>query len=345
MPTKSNQPRVLVVVPNWNGADELRACLDSVQNQTLKNHLVVVDNGSIDTSVAIVEKDYPAIELIRNKTNEGYTGGVNPGFVRAIEMDFDYVAPFNNDAVADKDWLKYLVEYLDKHPKTGIATCKILSADKEHLDSTGDYYTTWGLPYPRGRGDTDTTKYNEAMDIFGASGGASLYRVSMLKEIGLFDDDFFAYYEDVDLSFRAQLAGWKIAYVPKSEVYHEMSVTGARIKGFFTYQTMKNLPILFWRNVPLALMPTILPRFTLVYLSFFMSALQRHQLRFAISGGFRACTLLPKKLVQRKRIQKSRRVSIAYITSIITWDLPPNATKLRILRTNWWKLTGKKGDQ
>jgi len=335
------QSKVVVVIPNWNGADDLRACLDSVCAQTLQPHIIVVDNGSIDESVAIIEKYYPEVELIRHERNEGYTGGVNPGFRRAIEMDYDYVAPFNNDAIADKNWLKYLATYLDAHPKTGIATCKILSADGKHLDSTGDYYTTWGLPYPRGRNETDVDTYDSATDIFGASGGASLFRVAMLREVGVFDNDFFAYYEDVDLSFRAQLAGWKIAYVPDARVYHQMSITGARIKGFFTYQTMKNLPMLFWKDVPLALMPTILPRFTLVYLSFFASAMRRGQLYYALKGSLRAFVLVPKKLWQRRSIQHNRKVGSDYIDSIITHDLPPNADRWRAIRAKWRSLRSK----
>ena len=335
--------KIVVVIPSWNHAHGLRACLDSVQAQTLKPHIIVVDNGSTDDSVAIIEKHYPNVELIKHEKNLGYSGGVNPGFRRAMEMDYDYVAPFNNDAIADRNWLKYLAAYLNTHADTGIVTCKLLSADGKHLDSTGDYYTTWGLAYPRGRGEADITRYDNETNIFGASGGASLYRVAMLREIGILDDNFFAYYEDVDISFRAQLAGWKIAYVPDSKVYHEMSVTGARIKGFFTYQTMKNLPMVLWKNVPLPLLPTVLPRFTLVYISFFVSAAQRGQLYYAVKGSLRATVLLPKKMWQRRRIQKNRKVDVDYIKSILVWDLPPNAARWRAIRTRWWRITGQSG--
>jgi GT2 family glycosyltransferase len=107
-----------------------------------------------------------------------------------------------------------------------------------------------------------------------------LYRVSMLREIGLLDEDFFAYYEDVDISFRAQLAGWKVAYVPASVVYHELSVTGKRIKGFFTYQTVKNYPWLLIKNVPASLLPRVFPRFALAQLLFVGRAFQRGQSQF-----------------------------------------------------------------
>lgn len=333
---------VSVVIPNWNGADGLRRCLDSLQKQTLRPHIIMVDNGSVDNSVALVEKHYPNVEIVRHTYNKGYAGGVNPGFRLALERGDTYVAPFNNDAVADKYWLEKLVACLDSRPACGVAACKIVSADGSHLDSTGDYYTTWGLPYPRGRGEANSNKYDHLADIFAASGGASLYRAAMLRQVGLLDEDFFAYYEDVDLSFRMQLAGWKAVYVPQAIVYHEISTTGSKIKGFFTEQTMKNLPWLLWKNVPRQLLPTILPRFTFVYLFFFGSAIQRGQLWYALKGSSRALLLLPKKLGQRRIIQKTAKVPPAYIASMLEWDLPPNAARLRRLRTGWHKLIGRK---
>ena len=331
-----------MVIPNWNGADDIRQCLDSLHAQSLKPHIIMVDNGSVDDSVSLVEKHYPEVEIIRHDYNKGYAGGVNPGLQLALDRNQDYVAPFNNDAVADKHWLQKLVEYLDEHPKCAVAACKLVSADGSHMDSTGDYYTTWGLPYPRGRGEANSTIYDNLTDIFAASGGASLYRISALREVGLLDEDFFAYYEDVDLSFRLQLADWKVAYVPASIVYHATSTTGSRVKGFFTEQTMKNLPWLLWKNVPAGLLPTILPRFTLVYLFFFGSAIQRGQLWYALKGCGRSLVLLPKKLGQRRHIQKNAKVSTRYIASMLEWDLPPNAARLRALRARWHAIRGKR---
>lgn len=334
--------KVIVIIPNWNGEASLAACIDSVLAQSLTPHLIVVDNGSIDGSVALMEERYPEIEIIRHDKNKGYAGGVNPGFKRAMGMGAEYAAPFNNDAIADSRWLETLVSHLDSHPEVGIATCKVTSSDGEHLDSTGDYYTNWGLSHPRGRGEPDTGQYDGQTDIFGASGAASLYRVSMLREIGLFDEDFFAYYEDIDLSFRAQLAGWKIAYVPASVVYHEIGATSGRLKGFTTYQTTKNLPWLLWKNVPASLLLPILSRFTLAYVLFLGRAVLRGHAWYAFKGVAVTVLLLPKKLVERRHIQSSRKVTPQYINSIITHDLPPNAYNLRKLRSMWWNLTGRK---
>ena len=216
-----------------------------------------------------------------------------------------------------------------------------MDIDKKNLDSTGEQYTTWGLPFPRGREEPVSDKYDQDITVFGASGGASLYRTKMLKEIGLFDEDFFAYYEDVDISFRAQLAGWKIVYQPKAEVYHQIGATSSRIKDFTTYQTLKNLPMLFWKNVPWALMPRMLPRFSLAYWGIFFSAVKRRQGMAAAQGMSAFLLLFPKKTFQRYSIRRNRVVSVRYIDSILIHDLPPNAAKLHSLRSRWWKIRGK----
>ena len=341
MAAKSIQ-KPYVIVPNWNGEDELRPCLDSLRTQTLKPHVIIVDNGSVDGSLAIIEKEYPEMELIKHTVNLGYAGGVNPGFKRAIEDGAKYAAPFNNDAVADKDWLKNLVEFIDKHDEVGIVACKLLNGDGSELDSTGDYYTNWGLPYPRGRGESDVDKYDDQIELFGASGGASLYRVSMLEQIGLLDEDFFAYYEDVDISFRAQLAGWKVHYVPSSRVHHQIGATSGKIKGFTTYQTMKNLQLLYYKNVPSRFMWRVGWRFTLAQTLFLGRAFSRGQGWIAIKGDLKGSWLIMKGRGKRRQIQKSRTVSNDYIWSIMTHDLPPNANNLRRLRARWWKLIRRK---
>jgi len=336
------ESRNYVVIPNWNGKDMLISCLDSLLRQNTLAHIVVVDNGSADGSQKLIKEHYPSVHLIELDKNYGFAGGVNAGIKVAVESGAEFVALFNNDAVAHNDWLSKLVGAICADPKVGIVTSKFMRIDKKHIDSTGDFYTIWGLPLPRGRNELDTGQFDNMKDIFSASGGASLYRISMLNEIGLFDNDFFAYYEDVDLSFRAQLAGWKIRYEPGALAYHQVGATSSKLKGFATYQTMKNLPLLLWKNVPRRLLLIVLPRFTLSYFSFYISSLQRGQGWVSTKGILRMLFLLPKKSIERVHIQKNRTVSDEYIKSILYCDLPPDAIKLRVLRAHWWKLIGKK---
>jgi GT2 family glycosyltransferase len=333
--------RVAVVVPNWNGADRLETCLDSLFGQSLPCRIIVVDNGSVDDSLKLLEK-HDGLEVIVNERNEGFTGGVNPGFQRAIDDDLKYVATLNNDAVADKDWLKELVTVLDKDQHAGIATSKILDGRGKKIDSTGDYLSVWGLPYPRGRGEADLDKYDGDTDVFAASGGASLYRVKMLRKTGLFDQDFFAYYEDVDLSFRAQLAGWKVRYVPSAVVRHQIGATSGKLKGFATYQTLKNQPLVLYKNLPTSMWWRVGWRFTLAHTLFFVRAVSRGQGWPALKGDFRGTYLIFKKHFVRRRLQASRQVPDEYIWGRLVHDLPPNARSLRRLRSAWWWLRGKR---
>ena len=337
--------RVVVVIPNWNGAAELPASIESILAQSYEEFLLaIVDNGSTDESRQIIER-YAAkdkrIRGIYRAKNYGFTGGVNPGFEFAIAQKVAYSAPFNNDAIADKDWLLHLVAFLDKNPGYGIATCKLLHADGKTFDSTGDQYSIWGLPYPRGRNEPASDKYDSQVELFGASGGASLYRVKMLEEIGLFDQDYFAYYEDIDLSFRAQLAGWKVAYVPAAKVFHEQGTTSAKMKDFTVYQSFKNFPQVVVKNIPKGVLGTVLPRFLLSYGAFFVSGIRRGKLIPALKGIGSFLRMLPRKLAQRREIQGSKKVSVDYISSLLLHDLPPDQTKLRALRQKWWKLRGK----
>jgi GT2 family glycosyltransferase len=337
------QQTIFVIIPNYNGSDHLAASIDSVLAQSLSDFkLIIVDNGSVDDSRTIIEayeaKDDRVTAIFRNK-NYGYTGGVNPGLELAITENASYAAPFNNDAVAHKDWLKHLAAFLDTHPDYGIAACSLQHADGKTYDSTADLYTSWGLPYPRGRDEPVKGQYDDQVDIFGASGGASMYRVAALKKTGIFDQDFFAYYEDIDLSFRTQLAGFKVAFVPQAIVYHEQGKTSEKMRsGFTTHQYMKNLPLVLIKDVPAGLLRVVLPRLWFAYTIFFINACLHGKGWPAFTGWLTAIRLLPKKLGERRAIQKNRVVSVDYIWSTFTHDLPPNAHKLRKLRSFWWRL-------
>src|SRR3989344_8526857 len=140
--------KVSVVVPNWSGAEALPECLNSLLGQSSKTHIIVVDNGSTDDSISLLHTQYPQVEPVALAKNHGFAGGVNAGIRRAMENGATYVALLNNDAVADKKWLTSLVEVLDKHKGVGLAAGKLLNGVGSHLDSTGDLYTSWGLPFP-----------------------------------------------------------------------------------------------------------------------------------------------------------------------------------------------------
>lgn len=330
--------KTAVIIPNWNGADYLGSCIDSLLAQTKDAAVIVVDNGSSDDSRKILETYGDRIVTIYREKNYGFTGGVNPGLEFAIEHNFDAAALLNNDATVEPTWLENLTSNLKDD--VGITTSLILSHDREYIDTTGDTLTVWGLPYPRGRKTSSKTVKNLQDEyVFGASGGASLYSVKMLKEIGLFDEDFFAYYEDVDISWRAQLAGWKVMFVPSAVAYHRIGATSSRIKGFTTYHTFKNLRLLITKNTSPSLGKIIYPRFYVAYSVFQLKALFSRNAFAMLRGSLAGIRLTPKKLRERKTILANQKVSDEYIYSILTHDLPENSDKLRQLRSLWWKLT------
>ena len=323
--------KVYVVVLNWNGKDFIGQCLDSLNKQTFKANVVVVDNGSVDGSVELIEAKFPGVELLKQSKNHGFAGGVNIGIRHAQEKGAEAVALFNNDAIAEPNWLKQLIKKVNSDPQCGIVASKVLQNGNNLIDNTGEYLSVWGLPFARSRDEKqDKTEPDET--VFGASGGSTLYRSEMLKEVGLFDEKFFAYYEDADMNFRAQLAGWKTKYAKSAVVHHEIGGTSGKIKGFTTYQTTKNLPLLFWKNVPLKLLPKMAPRFFVAYGAIIASSLVKGRGAPAIKGFFASIKNIPHAASERRKIQRAKKVSDKYIWSIIYKDLPPDAHKLRRLR-------------
>lgn len=325
-----------IVVINYKGIEDTLECIESLKKQTYTNHtIIVVENGSDDGSaekLKQIEKQYvDNLVVLYNDQNLGFDGGANTGIRWAIENGFDYVALLNNDATADKNWLKNLVE-ASKHRESGITTSLLLMADGQYIDSSGDWYSKWGIGFPRNRGD----KRGQAPKggfVFGASGGASLFSIPMLREIGLFDEDFFAYFEDNDISFRAQLSGWKVYYEPTAIAYHKLSQTSKRMpSGFATYHTFKNWPLVFTKNVPFRLLLPIGIRFFVAYWLLVGNAIIRGRGIPVLKGVFMATILSIKKLPERWHIQRNKKVSIEYIRSILWDDLPPDQTGLRKFR-------------
>ncbi|HEY8886542.1 MAG TPA: glycosyltransferase family 2 protein [Candidatus Microsaccharimonas sp.] len=316
---------VAIVVPNWNGEDLLRTCIDSLLNQTIKITVIIVENGSIDGSLKILdsyEKSKQVVVLKQTK-NHGFAGGVNIGINYAIEKGFDFIGLFNNDAAAKEDWAEQLVGILSKNKGVGIVTSKILIGDTGRLDSTGDWYTTTGMPFPRGRNELDKGQYDNEKQVFGASGGASLYRATMLKEVGLFDEDFFAYYEDVDISFRAQIFGWKVLFEPTAIVYHQLSATSSKLGYFAIRQSAKNFWLIYIKNLPIKLAVKYFIPATYRYSRMFAARLIKGGFGAFFSGWIQGVSLYPKKFRERRNIQKQRVVSTKYLQSIIYKGKPP----------------------
>ncbi len=327
-------PGTYVVVPNWNGAAHLGPCIRSLAAQDDADLvIVVVDNGSTDNSVAVLEA--LAVEIapvrltvLRNDVNLGFAGGVNRGIRHALAAGATAVALFNNDAVADTRWLATLVAGLESDPDVAIVTGRLLMGDGQTVDSTGDFYSVWGLAFPRDR-DQPSDPVRESGEVFAASGGASLYRAALFADIGLFDEEFFAYFEDVDLSFRARLAGHRVRYCADAVAYHDQGATSRTMAGFATRQFFRNLPLLLVKNVPARLLPSVVPRFVLIYSLMVLYQFRRGQARPAVRGVAESVGLVARGLPRRRVIQRSRRVDATDIRHLLWPGLPPG---MRVLR-------------
>lgn len=319
---------VLFVVLNFNGWQETLTCIDAVLDQTYKNfHILLIDNGSHDESLEKLKKfeDHKQITFVKHPVNLGFAGGVNVGIRHAIKHGYEYTVLLNNDAMLTKDWLATLQKTMEK-TGASVVTGLLLESSGKKIESTGDSYSRWGLPFPRQR-DEDVSKADESSFVFGGTAGASLYKTSLFEDIGLFDETFFAYFEDTDISFRAQLAGHKAYYEKDAIAYHDHGTTSGKMPGFTVYQTFKNLPLFFWKDVPLPMLFSTGWRFFGCYALMYIRAVLRGQFLIATKGFLKHLSLLPHAFNERRRIQKSRRVSIDYLNSVIYPDLPPSNKK------------------
>jgi GT2 family glycosyltransferase len=247
----SQDPKVSVIVLNWNGQQYLERCLSALAAQTYPSYEVILaDNGSSDGSVAFVAERFPRVRIVQNGANLGFAAGNNAG-IRASRGA--YVATLNNDTQVEPGWLAALVAALESDPGVGLCASKMLRWGSEGLiDSAGVCVDVLGWAWDRRAGQRDEAgpAEREPLELFGACAGAALYRRAMLDQIGLFDPDFFIYLEDVDLAWRAQAAGWRCLYVPQAVVYHVHAGTVAEESPFKIRLLGRNKVWLLCKNYP-----------------------------------------------------------------------------------------------
>lgn len=230
-----------IVIPNWNGRAFLPVCLTSVFLQSIPpKDVIVVDNGSSDGSVEWIRSAFPAVRVIANDRNRGFGAAVNEG-IRACKTPFVFL--LNNDTEMAKDCLERLLEAVKAYPDCGSFAPKMIDFfDRRLLDGVGDAMGRWGAGYRIGTGEIDDGRFERFRPVFGPCAGAALYQRTLFEDIGLFDEAFFAYLEDVDLNFRANAAGYRCLYVPTARVYHMGSRSGGGKLGDFVVRlTTRNL--------------------------------------------------------------------------------------------------------
>ena len=242
-------PDVTVVIPNYNNKELLDNLLKSIRNSLSLSQVIVVDNASEDDSVSFIRENYPEICLVENDYNKGFACAVNQG-IKLVKTDFVFL--LNNDTIIERDTLNHLVNTISSSPDIFSVSSKMIQYfNKNLLDDVGDEYTIMGWSKRRGYGK-EVTCYSKNEEVFSACAGAALYRMSIFDEIGYFDENFESYVEDMDLSFRARLAGYKSYYSSGAVVYHYGSATtGSRYNPFKVKISARNNIYLIYKNMPL----------------------------------------------------------------------------------------------
>lgn len=253
---------VTVVIPNFNGMAYLDGVLSSLERQTIRNfEVILVDNGSTDGSCAFVSAEYPWVHMIQLPENYGFSRAVNEGIHAARSP---YVLLLNNDTEAEPDFLEEMVAALRRHKKAFSCQAKMIQLhDRDKMDDAGNYYCALGWAFARGKGK-DISHYDREQKIFSTCAGAAIYRKKFIDRIGDFDEEHFAYLEDLDIGYRARIYGYENRYEPTASVLHYGSAsTGSRYNSRKTelsssnniYVIGKNMPLLQWiLNLPFFLL-------------------------------------------------------------------------------------------
>jgi hypothetical protein len=314
-------PRVRVVVLNHNGGAYLLRCFDALAKTEWPAdalEFVLVDNASTDGSVDAVTSVYPQVRVRRSHVNLGFPA--NNLALRDLGA-VDYVALINNDAFVDPDWLRPLVAELEADPRVGAANSLVLfdGPAVETVNNAGSEVLSSGYGRDRGYGSTDLTAWQEPATLFAWCGAAVLLRPTYLADVGIFDERFFLYYEDTDLSWRGQLRGWHYRYVPSSRVRHLHSATVGRGSDRHRFYSERNRLVMLVKDAPSALAWRAVLRFPVSTLSYALRGDRRTAVIRARSyAAF--VRMLPYALRVRRRLRARAVVDEADIVAQLVPD-------------------------
>jgi len=318
------QNKISVVIPNWNGKKYLNKCLSSINNQTLDSYeIIVVDNGSEDGSCKYIRDNFSEVKLIKLSKNEGFAKAVNIGIKVS---DSDLVFLLNNDTELPVNLLEILYNEACKEKKYLFFACKMINYYKKNeIDSAGDRFviTNFHTQVFRIGANQNKTEFNKKQEVFSACGGAALYRKEFFNKVGYFDEDFFAFQEDIDISFRAQLMNYKCLFLPKAIVYHMRGGTVSGKSYWHTYYGSRNHVWLLVKNLPKKLflkyfLQTFVYTFCKFFIDVFKFILYRDLIRkSAILGKVEAFKKIKIFLRKRKIIQSKIVINIVDLEKMI----------------------------
>jgi N-acetylglucosaminyl-diphospho-decaprenol L-rhamnosyltransferase len=309
-------PSISVVVLNYNGRAWLGPCLDALAAQTGAPpfETVLVDNASSDGSTAFVAERYPSVRIVETGSNRGFAGGNNAGAraARGTQLAF-----LNNDTVAAPDWLSQLNDAALRHPDAALITSRVMFLKQDGVvDSAGDGYFRAGGAYKRGHG-APAAGFLESREVFGACGAAFMIRRDVFESLGGFDERFFMVYEDVDLSYRARLAGHRCWYAADAVVRHVGSGSLGVSSDDAVFYGQRNLEWTWFANTPGSLLIRTLPAHIIYSLSGVIHYTRRGRGLAAVAGKLSALGGLPFAVRKRSLVQRDRRLSVNALEAIV----------------------------
>lgn len=321
-------PKVSIVIVNWNGIKYLKMCLISIFKQTYYNYeIILVDNCSIDDSIEYVRTIHPQVKIIKLDDNYGFAKANNIGIHEAFkEPTVEYIVTLNNDTMVDKYWLSCLVDVMEDDESIGSAQSKILFLhEKNMVNNVGITIYKDGSASNRGIYEKNI-EYNNVEEIFGTCAASAIYRRKALIDVGLFDEEFFAYMEDVDLAWRLRLNNWKSFLVPNSIVYHVHSASSSSSK-FKLFLINRNLILVLIKNLPLKYIFYFPINFFLLRLRFLKTKKERVK-SFAADGRIEILIalikawlsvfpMIPSTLLKRYFIQRNKKLNKKEISCLI----------------------------
>jgi GT2 family glycosyltransferase len=319
MPTP---PLVSIIIVSWNSAEHLPRCLDCLSMQTLQDfEVILIDNGSLDSGTNNLEQKYPQLTLCieRLTSNLGFALANNRG---ARIARGQWLALLNADAFPEPDWLEKILKAAKQYPEFSFFSSRQIQANHPHLlDGSGDEYHISGLAWRRFYNYQAGNYGFKEEEVFSACGAAALYSRDDFLKVGGFDESYFSYFEDVDLSFRLRLVGKRCLYVPQAIVHHVGSASSGKISDFVIYHGHRNLVWTYFKNMPGALFWQYLPLHILMNLFFMISFILKGRGLAILQAKRDAFYRLPAIIRMRRQVQSSRRITLHQMRQVMNREL------------------------
>jgi len=264
METQKRKLKIAVVILNWNGKDWLEKFLPTVIKHSSDTEIIVADNGSTDDSISFLSANFPTVRIVNNKENLGFAGGYNKAL---NQIHAKYYVLLNSDVEVTEDWIAPIINLMDSDKNIAACQPKLLDFNNrtkfEYAGASGGFIDNLGYPFCRGRIfgslEEDSGQYNEAIEVFWATGACIFVRAEAFWEVGGFDEEFFAHQEEIDLCWRFKNKGYKVMVEPKSVVYHVGGGTLDTGSPFKTHLNFRNNLKMLFKNLPLPSLFVVIP--------------------------------------------------------------------------------------